>query len=323
MHSKQRAALRTQRLRYGILVVLIAATTLPLSSCFLRALLGGEIINDISDSVDAIFAAIRSDASTSICSESEPGVTECIYIIEGQSEATTASLISELGVTGVLIDPIVLVLPADVTDFAGSYEDGDGNTGDLIVYSGLSVVPADDTRNFVAGPGEQLVVVELPPGAPIEGVNYLFDVSFQREVPTGTPPTEIKAFFTGRTEFNGKAYYPPLYPCTTDTTSVPTVALARVASLDVLEAITLPTDQPVCDQELYFYFAAESTANPCDLDNNTLVDIDDLALIMNARNLPTSPGDPRDANDDGRIDANDARACTSECLLPQCARFVP
>lgn len=313
--------MRGRLLRRGLLVALVAAMTLPLSSCFLRALLGGEVIESVSDRVDRLFDVIHSEATTSVCEPEiqDPSITDCQYIIDGTVVTSTTRLVSELGVVGVLVDPIVMALPDDATNFAGTYDDGGANTGDLWIYPQLSIVPADDSRNFVAGPGEQLVIVELPTGVPVDMVDYEFDVTWEREVDKGTPPTQVKAFFTARTEFHGKAYYPPLYPCMTDLTAVPSVALPVVSDVGSLEAITLSTSEAVCDAENYVYFVAESIANPCDVDNNTIVDQDDLTLIMDARNIPTSPGDPRDANDDGRIDANDARACANQCLLPLCA----
>jgi hypothetical protein len=78
----------------------------------------------------------------------------------------------------------------------------------------------------------------------------------------------------------------------------------------------------VCQDERYEYFNSEGVREKsCDLDNDTDVDADDLGLIMAVRNLDAAPGDPRDTNEDGRIDANDARHCTARCTLPLCAIF--
>lgn len=313
--------MRAHLLRRGLLVVLVAAMTLPVSSCFLRSVLGGEIIEDFSEGVQRVIDRVKADATTSVCRPdlTDPSIIECDYIIEGQPLTSTTRLISELGIFGVIIDPIVLALPDDAENFVGTWEDGSGNVGDLWIYPQLSVVPVDDDRSIVAGAGEQLVIVELPTGLPVDMVDYEFDVSWERFVEPGTPPTQIRALFTARAEFRGKAYYPPLYPCTTDMTTIPPVTLPVVADENSLEAITLSTSEATCAAENYFFFFAESLAEPCDVDNNQIVDQDDITMIMDARNVPTSPGDPRDANGDGRIDANDARACTLECLFPLCA----
>lgn len=287
------------------------------SGCFLRALLGFEEVVSLSEQLERYFAAIQADATTANCEQNPfgPGVT-CLYTLPDGSRSSTADLISELGFLGVIIDPLVLELPASATGIRGTYEDGDGNGGDLLVYPDLSVVPVDDTRSFVPSPGRQLVVVELPSGAPVEGVEYRFDLEFERFGPPGLPPVEIKAVATGRIEYFGKTFYPPLFPCTEDFDALPAVALPRAGSL---QPIAVPAGLPACDDEPYFYFVAESIPLACDLDNDQDVDRADLGLIMAVRNRDADPGDPRDANDDGRIDANDARSCVRSCTRSRCA----
>lgn len=57
-----------------------------------------------------------------------------------------------------------------------------------------------------------------------------------------------------------------------------------------------------------------------DLDGDSDIDANDLALILKARNQPASGvGDPRDLTNSGIIDALDARALTLRCSRPSCA----
>ena len=57
-----------------------------------------------------------------------------------------------------------------------------------------------------------------------------------------------------------------------------------------------------------------------DLDGDNDVDQDDLSILLKALNtLSTGPGDPRDLNADGKIDAVDARILTNLCSRPRCA----
>jgi hypothetical protein len=48
----------------------------------------------------------------------------------------------------------------------------------------------------------------------------------------------------------------------------------------------------------------------CDVDGDQDVDMVDIGLINAARNTVAAPGDPRDANNSGRIDVVDSRFCT-------------
>lgn len=58
---------------------------------------------------------------------------------------------------------------------------------------------------------------------------------------------------------------------------------------------------------------------PCDIDRNSVVDINDIRAITTARNTPAVPGDARDVDGDGVITLNDARQCVLECTNPRCA----
>ena len=297
----------------GVALVAVVAT-----GCLLRIAIGSEYYeDDLGEFIDNIFASV----STAYCTENSTfGTTECQYSLNGGTITSTAQLVSELGVVGIIIDPLILELPDTVQDIEGTYTDGDGNSGALLVYANLQTIPADDTRNFVASPGHQLVIVDLPSGVAIEGVDYSFSLGFRRPAPAGSPPTEIKGILTGRIDVGGKTYYPPFLPCTTDFASVPSFTLPQVASgSDPMQPISLPTNPQVCNDEPYFYFNAESTNAPCDLDNDTDVDFLDFVEIMRARNIDTSPGDPRDINDDGRINLNDARICVATCSRARCA----
>ena len=57
-----------------------------------------------------------------------------------------------------------------------------------------------------------------------------------------------------------------------------------------------------------------------DIDGDCDVDMDDMDIIMAARNTPADgPDDPRDLDGDGTITANDARQLTLLCTRPRCA----
>jgi len=58
-----------------------------------------------------------------------------------------------------------------------------------------------------------------------------------------------------------------------------------------------------------------------DINGDCTVNVDDLNLVLAARNTPASgPGDPRDLDGDGTITALDARILTTLCSKPRCAR---
>lgn len=59
----------------------------------------------------------------------------------------------------------------------------------------------------------------------------------------------------------------------------------------------------------------------CDIDQDGDIDLADLVLIRAGNGTPAAPGDPRDANQDGRINVADVRFCQLVCTRARCAEF--
>lgn len=57
----------------------------------------------------------------------------------------------------------------------------------------------------------------------------------------------------------------------------------------------------------------------CDVNLDGDIDKADLSLISRSRNQTAEPGDPRDADGDGRITPNDVKTCIPQCTRPNCA----
>lgn len=62
-----------------------------------------------------------------------------------------------------------------------------------------------------------------------------------------------------------------------------------------------------------------SKALVCDVNSDGSIDSTDVNLIRAAIGQTPAANDPRDANGDGAITMNDARACTLQCTRPKCA----
>jgi len=299
------------------LVGMVCACLLSLASwgCFLQQVLGVEFVDDNSELVDMLFTAMDTKATVALCSPFIDHV-ECRYFVNGELIGSTAQFASELGIiSGAILDPVVLELPAGAINIAGTYDDGAGHNGPLNIYPALSFVPVDDTHTLRAGPGKQLAIADLPADAPVAGVAYHMGLTFQQLVTKGTGPTQVKALLTGKLTQTGKTFYPPMLPCVSDFALVPSITIPRSA---VLEPLALPAGVG-CSNKFYGYFRNEvGPSMACDLDNDHDIDRNDVALIMAVRNRAASPGDPRDINADRFINANDARACTLQCTRAQC-----
>lgn len=302
-----------KRLALCALLVLVA---LSASGCFLRLLLGGEVVETLSEELDRIISTVTANATTAVCRLSPfTNVTECTYVIQDPEgllgeTVSTAQLVSEFGLFGVIVDPVVLELPEAVTHIAGTFDDGAGHSGALVVYPGLAFVPVDDGHTIAASPGKQLVVLDLPSGVPVGGATFQYALTFEQQVPVGTGPTAIKALFTGKAEVGGKTFYPPFLPCTTDLSTVAPITLPRSSTLLPL---SVPPGATGCSNARYTYFRAPQV---CDLDNDHVIGRKDLDLIRKMAGVTIDAGDPRDANSDGAVNADDVQFCAARCTDP-------
>lgn len=92
--------------------------------------------------------------------------------------------------------------------------------------------------------------------------------------------------------------------------------LQTVGLLSGKVVVALTTRKPGDNDHRYdfgFFVAA------CNADNDDDIDKLDLAAISRARATTALPGDPRDANGDGVINAADVKACIPSCTRANCA----
>lgn len=66
-------------------------------------------------------------------------------------------------------------------------------------------------------------------------------------------------------------------------------------------------------------YAVGGSLLKCRVNGDAVVDVNDINLIFQTRNTPALPGDPRDADGDRVITANDARICVAQCAKAGCA----
>jgi hypothetical protein len=69
--------------------------------------------------------------------------------------------------------------------------------------------------------------------------------------------------------------------------------------------------------------ACEAVIAKCDIDGDSDIDKLDIAAITKLRNKPASANPAADADGNGTINVNDARACVLRCTRPSCATEVP
>ncbi len=188
--------------------VLIIASVPLLVSCFF----GGSVFVTTEGGVLSIRVAGLGEKGVLLgeCVEvNTQGDYSCDFggILSETQILTSAELLATL----ILLDPLVIQLPNDFTNFTGTFTRNFGSPEPLAITAGLTSVPIDLDRSLTAEPGTQLVVVGFPIGTPLSGF-FTFDLGF--EMPPGTTEFQAKPILTAYAELaDGSKFYPPLLPC--------------------------------------------------------------------------------------------------------------
>src|SRR5262245_56095960 len=215
-----------RRMLLGGLLCAVAFTT---SGCFLRLALTRVDVTTIGDEVTQILDAVFGDVTLAVCADLRgtfPDTTvDCTYIFGDPEEpatvVTTADLIRDFGLFGVIIDPVILEVPLDVTDVSGTFAKSGEASRPLVITTVSSFFARPGVE---VGPeaGQKFVIVDFPTDAAtaLTGTD-MFDFTFQltRHLPTSPPPPtsiSLKAMLAGKIEAGDQTFYLPLFPCVTD-----------------------------------------------------------------------------------------------------------
>jgi len=259
----------TRRITLTHFVLGILACMLPLllTGCFLRLLFGAVVPRDAEFGTVFIAEMGGTWGPMAICDFEEDGtLVDCSYtFLDFEAEppiierTSSAQLISELGILGVFVDPVILQVPAGASNFTGTFDDGSGpqaitETGSFSVQPGTEVA---------AEPGQKFVILEFPPDveADLTSSGQLdgpFDFNFEFEVPS-LAPVDVKAMFAGKVEVGGQTFYAPLLPCVTDFANVPALTIPDSPSqADLMPQVLSILNQNAnlaCDGTVYDYTA--------------------------------------------------------------------
>lgn len=247
------------------------ALTLPLfiSGCFLRLLFGA--VGERDTEFGTVFVATIGGTwgPMAVCDFGGDGaLVDCTYsFLDVEAvppvidRTSSAELISESGVLGLFVDPLIVQIPSGATNFAGSFDDGTGPRGIVITETTSFDVQPGTTVDAEAG--RKFVILEFPPDvvsdlASAGSLAGPFDFNFEFEVPA-LSPVDIKAMYTGRIEEGGETFYAPMFPCVTDFADVPSLTLpVSQAPVDlmaqVVEVLFLNPSLG-CDGVVYDYTA--------------------------------------------------------------------
>jgi hypothetical protein len=245
------------------------------SGCFLRALFGS--VGQRDEDFGIVFIATIGGifGPLAVCDIDDDGqLVDCTYsFFDIESETpfvttSTAELISEFGLFGVFVDPLIVQVPADASNFVASLDDGTGaqavpitEVGSFAVQPGTTVLP-EPGRKFVILDFPAAVLAALASGTPLTSI-FNFALEFQV---SSLAPVEVKAMFTGKVEANGETFYPPMLPCTTSFANVPAIQIPVAAtSQPLLNSIIAALQQGTaagCDGQVYDLTGGTPAASP-------------------------------------------------------------
>ncbi len=220
--------------RMVVLVVVLAISSLLLTGCFLQSMFGNTRINanDLFQELNDITTAIQGNATVAVCGKTF-SLYSCTYLIDGQIITSTAYLASEFGLAGLLIDPVVLQIPANAISLTAQFSTTAGYQPAVTSVRGS--FPVKPGVNITAEAGTKFVILELPTSVtsgltqtnPSSGLPIGYAISFTQQQPVtqAVEPVSLKAMFTGRVVAKGHVYYAPMLPCVTNFASVPSVTI--------------------------------------------------------------------------------------------------
>lgn len=260
----------------GLLLCTVALTT---SGCFLRLVLATVVVDTISAEVDAVVGNVFGNVTAGVCAaDSFTGALDCTYTFENEEfpnipdQTSTTTLISEFGLFGVLVDPLILQLPADVISVSGTIDDpADANPAVPLVVTTATSFSSQPGTVIVPDPGHVFVIIDFPASIAnvltTAGTNLNFTFSFEVHVPHGTITTSfpVKAMFAGKVQAGGQTFYPPLWPCGSSFAGLPSISIPTGRQVDLLLRILLAlgTQNLGCNNVTYDY-SSVGTASSLD-----------------------------------------------------------
>lgn len=246
--------IRSNSMTFPRAVALALAGSLVLSGCLVNSFTGG-----VSEEGEASFSA---NVSVSTCEAPATVVDFWVCSFGFFDDSVSSSFgISQFGLVGLIIDPLILQVPDGATNVAGIYNNA-GSDEPLVVTE----VPSFDVQPGVtvtAEPGTKFVILELPDAVaqalPPGGQQFDYELNFQ--VPQ--LPLVVKPMFTARADVGNDRYYLPVFPCVTDFAEIPEVQVPGASSpqnlRDALAPIVNAAGGLACDGTVYELTGATTT----------------------------------------------------------------
>lgn len=258
-----------------VLGAMVCTLPLLLSGCFLRLLFGTVGERDTDFGIVFIATIGGTFGPLAICDfDPETGnLVNCDYSFFDPEvgefvRTSSAELISEFGLFGVFIDPLILQIPAGATNFSGTIDDGSGPQP--IVVTEVSSFNAQPGTEVSAEAGQKFVILEFPAHviSALQSSGTLsgpFDFNFEFELPS-LSPVDVKAMYTGKVEVNGQTFFPPMLPCVTDFADVPAITIPvsqnSVNLMPQVFGIVFPNPTLACDHAVYDFTSGGPQPSP-------------------------------------------------------------
>ena len=218
--GKMRNIARSRFIHLVCIAILLSLT----SGCFFRSLVGyvdGRGGVSLSGNVVVSFCNFDIDL---------PTFYGCNYTIRDNGVpieiTSTFELVTNLGIFGALIDPMIFQLPANATNLRGTYNNAGADQPLLISLTNSFFVRPD--LIITPEPGTQFAVLELPDSViqAIDPNGEGFDFTLQFDVPPDQAKTlSVKPMLTARVDRLGGRFYLPVFPCVTDFAQIPEVQI--------------------------------------------------------------------------------------------------
>lgn len=236
---------------------LTVACSLLLSGCFLRSIVG--FVGDDGA------ATLSGNLEVGFCNFTT-GIDQfygCTYTIRDDSGflieiTSTFELISEGGIFGAIIDPLVLQVPSDATNVVATYNNA--GSDDPLVVTETTSFPVTPGVTVDAEVGTKFLILELPDAAAAALPAGLSDIDVGLEFDVvDFANLFVKTMLTARVVESATTYYVPVFPCVTDFAQIPAIQIPVHGTFQDLRPgirdAFAGSPEMACDQMVYDFTA--------------------------------------------------------------------
>ncbi len=217
------------------LVVLLLVTTGVLSGCFIAATAFLAFIGLLGAGEISLVGVLVQDAYTH---HGNGYLFTSFAMAYGLLAASMSAALFPLGFFGILLlDPIIVQVPTNVTNVTATYDCGANGSGNLIITE-MTEVPVGPGVTVTPEAGQKFIRFDVPTNGITTPASCDFDVNFDTGSQTDL---EFKPMMTAQVTAGSNTYYAPFLPCMNNGGTLASVPAITIQAAGSLQQVVVPS----------------------------------------------------------------------------------